>query len=184
MDGKNKNFDPLFDDEDEEYSNEVPDEIVDEYWDALEKAKGYWKTINTIREKARNEGIIIKDNTKKIQEATRQGMNSPIQGTAGDMVKNAMVKVGNYKYWEKRRNELKDDSIIEMAKEFERLGGRMLIQVHDEVIAEAPIPVVFEASRLLEKIMIKSAAEVVTVPMKADVEIFDRWYGTEIKEVA
>ena len=165
MDGHNKNFDLLdFDSDIAEDSNEVEEDVINEYWDLLEKSRG-WKDMALIKDKAKEEGIIIKDNSRIIADAERQAMNSPIQGSAGDMIKNAMV-------------------LVNSNKEFRELGGKMIIQVHDELIIEAPIENIFKVAKLASSIMIDSAKSVISVPMKCDVDVLERWYGEKVKEVA
>jgi DNA polymerase I-like protein with 3'-5' exonuclease and polymerase domains len=181
---KIKDFDPLSFDNNSEMSTVVEEHIQDEYWNALHTAKG-WKQFNAIKERARAAGIIIKDNNKKIQDAKRQAMNSPIQGSAGDMVKNAMVYIRNYKFIENKPNKNSYDlELVKLAKEFESLGGKLLIQVHDELLAEAPIKNVFRVSEIMSEIMVKSAADVISVSMRCDTVVLDRWNGNKMKEVA
>ena len=97
-----------------------------------------------------------------------------------------MVCIGNYRYQEQAKNiegYYYNEEIYNLAIEFEKLGGRLIIQVHDELIAEAPKENIFKAAKILEKIMIQSAASVIKVPMKCDVEILDKWSGNKIKEI-
>jgi DNA polymerase-1 len=84
------NFDPLA--FDQEVSNEVPEGIKRKYSAMLNRAS--WSEKQRIIAQARNEGIIIKDNSGYIAEATRQCVNSRIQGSAADMTKKAMLLVG------------------------------------------------------------------------------------------
>jgi DNA polymerase-1 len=86
--------------------------------------------------------------------ADRVAVNSPIQGTAADIVKLAMVKLSA------RLRE-------------ERLGARILLQVHDEIILESPADECEKALRLVEDVM-----EHVTdldIPLKVHCEIGDSW---------
>ena len=61
-----------------------------------------------------------------------------------------------------------------------RLGFRMLLPVHDELIGECPIENVKEASDRLSWCMVEAAKDL-CVPSKCDVAVFDRWNGTEIE---
>lgn len=187
MEGQSKSFDPLDFDNACEVSTEVEDYIQDHFWNLLVNSRG-WKQTAAIKEKATADGILILDNRTKINDAIRQAMNSPIQGTAGDMVKNAMVCIGNYRYQEKLAREdltyVFNEQIVEWAKEFEQLGGKLLLQVHDELIIEAPIPNAFRAAELLSLLMVTSAQAVISVPMRTDLEISTRWSGTKIEKVA
>ena len=95
----------------------VPEDIQNYYLKKLRKVWGSQK--RAIFEEANEEGIWIIDNGAKIADATRQCVNARIQGSAADMSKLAMILVGNDK-------KLKD------------WGFRLLIPVHDELIAECP----------------------------------------------
>ena len=57
------------------------------------------------------------------------------------------------------------------------LGFRLLITVHDEIIAECPEENVKECSELLAQVMSKSAKSVLEMPIKCDVELTKNWYG-------
>ena len=76
---KSADFDPLDFSGEQESSTEVPEMVVEEYWVQLDRAWGYKKKREII-EKAKEEGIIIKDNGGKIADAERQCLNSVIQG--------------------------------------------------------------------------------------------------------
>lgn len=60
------------------------------------------------------------------------------------------------------------------------LGFRLLIPVHDEVIAECPEENVKECSELLAKTMSHAAEEILEMPIKCDVAITKNWYGEEL----
>ena len=96
---------------------EVPEEIQNKYLRRLRQARFGEK--RKIFEEANKEGIWIVDNGGKIADAQRQCVNARIQGSAADMSKLAMILVGN------------DSRLRE-------LGFRLLIPVHDELIAECP----------------------------------------------
>ena len=61
------------------------------------------------------------------------------------------------------------------------LGFRLLIPVHDEVIAECPKENVRECSKLLAETMSKAAEKILEMPIKCDVELTYCWYGTPIE---
>ncbi len=95
-------------------------------------------------------------NTRNFGE--RAAMNTPVQGTAADIIKLAMVKVyqalkeGNY-------------------------GARLILQVHDELIIEAPLAEEKAVCALLQTCM-----EQVThleVPLVAEVKSGESWYETK-----
>ncbi len=85
----------------------------------------------------------------------RVAMNSPIQGTAADIIKIAMVRV----------NE-------RLSRE--GFASRLLLQVHDELLVEAPEAEVEAVSRLLEEEM-KGAASL-SVELEVDMHTGKSWY--------
>lgn len=113
----------------------------------------YWK----------QRGVTIKDNGGFIAEASRQVINSEVQGSAADITKKAMLEVG--------RDE-----------QLEKLGFRMLVSVHDEIIGEVPKENALQAKDRLAEVMINSCADVISVPMAIDSEIIERWYGEDLTE--
>lgn len=141
-------------------TSEVPEDIQDYYWDKLENA--WFKEKQEIKKQALEEGIRIIDNGGKIADATRQCVNSRIQGSAADLTKLAMIKLNN-------NQELKS------------LGFRLLIPVHDEVIAECPKENVKQCAKLLAEVMSAAAEEILKMPIKCDVVVTKEWYGKEIQ---
>ncbi len=152
------NFDPLA--FDQEVSNEVPEGIKRKYSAMLDRAYGR-RAKSVIIEQAKREGISIKDNGGYIAEATRQCVNSRIQGSAADMTKKAMLLVGN------------DTQLKEW-------GFRLLITVHDELIGECPKEHVKEVAERFAFLMLEAAKEL-DVPSKCDVIITERWYGEPLE---
>lgn len=138
---------------------EVPQDLVDKYTRRLRQA--YFGQKRKIFEEANKEGIWIVDNGAKIADAQRQCVNARIQGSAADMSKLAMILVGN------------DERLKE-------LGFRLLIPVHDELIAECPEENVKECSKRFAMLMSKAAESRLTIPIKCDVEITRAWYGDTI----
>ena len=157
-----ENADLLDFDNEETLSNEVPNYIQDKYIRQLRNARFGQK--KQIIQKALQDGIKIKDNGGFIAQATRQCVNSRIQGSAADLTKLAMIKLNN--------NE-----------ELKKLGFRMLIPVHDEIIAECPKENVNECSKLLADTMCKAAEEILNMPISCDVSITDCWYGKELSVI-
>ena len=82
-------------------------------------------------------------------------MNSPIQGTAADIIKVAMIKV-----WEALRQS--------------GLRSRLILQVHDELLIEAARDELEQVERLLAENM-RSAAEL-AVTLEVDVHSGENWY--------
>lgn len=143
---------------DVEYNEtEVPEE-TQKYYIAKMRKNPYKK--KKVYEEAANEGIIITDNGGKIADATRQCVNSRIQGSAADLTKLAAIEIHN-------NERLKE------------LGFKLLVPVHDEFIAECPIENAKECSELFSKCM-SDAAKDMNIPISTDVTISKEWYGEEI----
>ena len=149
-----------FDLEEDMNEPEVPEELQRKY---LKKLKNcYFSQKRKIFEEANKEGIWIVDNGAKIADAQRQVVNSRIQGSAADMSKLAMILVGN------------DERLKE-------LGFRLLIPVHDELIAECPEENVKECSERFAQLMSEAAKSALSIPIRCDVEITKAWYGEPIE---
>ena len=157
-----ENADLLDFDNEETLSNEVPEYIQNRYIKQLNNARFSQK--RQIIQKALQDGIKIKDNGGFIAQATRQCVNSRIQGSAADLTKLAMIKLNN--------NE-----------ELKKLGFRMLIPVHDEIIAECTKETVKECSKLLADTMCKAAEEILNMPISCDVSLTNCWYGEELSVI-
>jgi DNA polymerase I-like protein with 3'-5' exonuclease and polymerase domains len=151
--------DDVLDFDSEETIQEIPERTKRKYLTRLHNAWGSQK--QKIFEDANKEGIWIVDNGAKIADASRQCVNARIQGSAADMSKLAMILVGN----DKRLKEL---------------GFRLLIPVHDELIAECPEDNVKECSERFAQLMSEAAKSKLEIPIKCDVEITKEWYGEGI----
>lgn len=152
-------YDPLSD-EPEELSTEVPEDIVRDLTNKLLNCRG-WKQQEQLKEKIRANGITIKDNSSYIRQAQRQCVNARVQGSSADLTKLAQIELFN--------NE-----------ELRQLGFRMLIPVHDEIIAECPVENVKRCAELMSYCM-KHAGKDLCVPLSCDVALFRSWYGEELK---
>jgi len=158
---KDTAFDPLDFEAEANEAGQVPEHLVEQYWAELDRAWGFKKK-NAIKERALQEGIKITDNGGKIADAERQCLNSVIQGTAADMTKYAMIKVH-------RDKELKE------------LGFHLMIPVHDELLGELPKENAKRGAERLTEVMIEAAKDIISLPMKCDPSIVERWYGEEIQ---
>ncbi len=93
---------------------------------------------------------------KNVQAAGKRiAMNTPIQGTAADIIKLAMVKV-----YARLKKELPD--------------ARLILQVHDELIVEAKESEAEQAATILREEMEKAVS--LSVPLTADAKTGDSWY--------
>ena len=145
----------------DDLDNDVPYSKKAYYFNQLQSARSK-KQKDAIKDKARREHIRVIDNGGKIAQATRQCVNARIQGSAADLTKLAMIKLYNNQH-------LRD------------LGFRMLIQVHDEIIAECPEENLKECSELLAKTMSEAAEAILEMPIKCDVECTRAWYGEKVE---
>ena len=85
----------------------------------------------------------------------RVARNMPIQGAAADIIKIAMVKVS------------------ERLKK-EKLEAKLILQVHDELIVEAPLNETEKVKEILEYEMENAVS--LSVPMKAEANVGENWY--------
>jgi DNA polymerase I len=91
-------------------------------------------------------------NTRSFAERTAQ--NTPLQGSAADLIKIAMVRLAR---------ALRDEG----------MQARLLLQVHDELVVEAPADEAEQAARLVKREM-EQAAEL-SVPLVVSIGIGDNW---------
>ena len=90
--------------------------------------------------------------------AERIALNTPIQGTAADIIKLAMVRVFR-------------------ALEAEALQARLVLQVHDELIVECPA---FEAQHVMELVTREMEHAVqLDVPLIAEAKTGESWYAAK-----
>lgn len=87
---------------------------------------------------------------REVAEAERMAINAPIQGTAADILKRAMIRI-----WKT------------FAKDFERGDLRMLLQVHDELIFEAAEEKTKQYTKEIKKIMEECFEGAVPFPVDA-----------------
>ncbi len=64
-------------------------------------------------------------------------------------------------------------------QELRDLGFKMLVPIHDEILAECPIENAERCSELMSDIMKKAGSDL-CVPLECDVELFYNWYGESI----
>ena len=137
----------------EKYFEKYPN--IKKYMDGeIEKCKtnGY---VETIWGRRRYVPEIKSNNFNVRQFGERVAMNAPIQGTAADIIKIAMVKVEN-----------------ELAKN--KFKAKLILQVHDELVIEAPN----EEVEIVKKLLVDCMEEVIKLklPLKAEAQIGKNWY--------
>lgn len=145
-------------------SNEEAKKYIDAYFQQMPEIKQYMEETITFAKKhgyvvtpfGRKCSVLgITDQNKRIvANAERAAINAPIQGGAADIIKLAM---------------------IEVAKRLEqgKFATKMLLQVHDELVFEAPESEIEDVSKLIKSTM----EEVVNlaVPFIAEVGVGDNW---------
>ena len=132
----------------EDYLEKYPK--INEYMDNTKNIaveKGYVETKFGRRRYVPN---IVSQNYIIREQAKRIAMNAPIQGTAADITKIAMVK-------------------IEERIKKEKLDAKILLQVHDEIIVECNNKIQEKVAKILKEEMEKAAA--LQVPLIADIRI-------------
>ncbi len=139
-------------------------EFTERYFEKLSTLKSYYDTIvedaqqhgfvSTLAGRRRLLPELHSRNNMLASEARRQAVNTVIQGTAADIIKMAMVAAHG-------------------DKELAALGAKPILQVHDELIVEAPAANIEAAGERLKKIM-QGAADL-AVPLKVDMGIGENW---------
>ena len=142
--------------------------VIDDYYATY---KGIKKYMDETPEVARKQGYVatifgrrrylpaIKDRNFAVRSrAEREAINMPIQGTASDIVKIAMIKV---------------DKALKAANS----GARLIMQVHDELLLEAPENEVEDVKAILVREM-ESAAKI-DVPLLVEVGTGRNWMNVK-----
>jgi DNA polymerase-1 len=116
--------------------------------------------VSTLFGRRRSIPTINSSNKTEKAGAERIAVNTPIQGTAADIVKRAMIDID------------RTLSGLNSGRE-EGRRWRMLLQVHDELILEGPETEAEETAQITRNVMEKAA--VLDVPLRVSVEIGKRW---------
>jgi DNA polymerase-1 len=99
-------------------------------------------------------GLKTQQNQNIRNREEREAINAPIQGTAADIMKLAMIQV-------------------HQALSEKGLSTRMLLQVHDELVLESPEEEIIEAARLVQKVM--ESAYTMKVPLLTEARRGSNW---------
>lgn len=142
-----------------ENRDEIPKHVVDDLKKEFGKYKYYGQIAKRTKQLYEEEHIRVINNRPKINDATRQCVNSVVQGSAADLTKMAILNLCNNKRWQE-------------------IGGRLLVPVHDELITEVPEQYAKEGAKILSDCMC-GAASFMPFPITCDVETSYRWYGME-----
>ena len=146
-------------------SRKIAKQYIQEY---LEEYQGIKDFMEKTKESAKEKGYVetlfnrrryipeLKSNNYMVRQfGERAAMNTPIQGTAADIMKIAMIKV---------KEELENKN----------LKSKIVLQVHDEMMIEAPI----EEAEIVKNIVKESMESAVTlkIPLIAEVSEAENWY--------
>jgi DNA polymerase-1 len=144
-------------------------EFIERYFARFRRVREY---LDSMVEYAREHGYVetifkrrryvpeLRDRNFNIRAfGERTAANSPIQGSAADLIKIAMIRI---------HDRLRD----------ERLSARMLLQVHDELVFEVPGPEMETVIALVREEM-EGAAEL-SVPLVVDVGTGQNWLETKL----
>lgn len=139
--------------------------FIDKYFETYPKIKNY---LDNLVAKAKEEGYsvtlfgrrrpipeISSSNFMQRSFGERVAMNSPIQGTAADIIKIAMNRVNK---------RLKDNN----------MRSRLILQVHDELLVEAHKEEIEEVKNIITEEMQGAAS--LKVPLETDVKMGSNWY--------
>ena len=140
-------------------------QYIEEY---LEQYAGIKQFMENITEQAKEQGYVetlfhrrryipeLKSNNYMVRQfGARAAMNTPIQGTAADIMKIAMIKV---------YNEIKS----------RKLKSKIILQVHDEMMVETPIEEKEEMINIMKKCM--ESATKLEVPLIVEISDAENWY--------
>ncbi|UOR11954.1 DNA polymerase I [Halobacillus amylolyticus] len=140
----------------DKYLNSYPG--VKEYMDeSIREAKrlGY---VTTLMQRRRYLPDITSRNFNKRSFAERTAMNTPIQGSAADIIKKAMIDLNH---------RLHEDGF----------KARMLLQVHDELILEAPEEEIEKLKDVVAEVMENTVK--LEVPLEVDYSYGPTWYDAK-----
>ncbi len=139
-------------------------EYVDLYFDRYPGVKAF---MDRTRAQAREQGYVetvrgrrlylpdIRSKNRQLQQyAERSAINAPMQGTAADIIKLAMLRV-------------------EHECTVRKLPARLIMQVHDELVLEVANEAIAETTSMLREQM--AAAEELAVPLKVDIGSGSNW---------
>lgn len=131
---------------------------VKKYMDNIVKEAKQLGYVTTLMQRRRYLPDITSRNFNQRSFAERTAMNTPIQGSAADIIKKAMIDLA------KRLKE-------------ENLQANVLLQVHDELILEAPKEEIAQLEVLVPEVMEQTVA--LTVPLKVEYSHGPTWYDAK-----
>ena len=149
-------------------SRKKAEQYIEQY---LEKYKGVKEFMDRIVEKAQEQGYVetlfhrrryipeLSSNNYMVRQfGARAAMNTPIQGTAADIMKIAMIEVN------KKLEE-------------EKLNAKLILQIHDELLIECKIEEKEDVNKILKESM--ENAVKLSIPLEVEVSEADNWYDVK-----
>ena len=149
-------------------SRKKAEQYIEQY---LDKYKGVKEFMDRIVEKAKEQGYVetlfhrrryipeLSSNNYMVRQfGARAAMNTPIQGTAADIMKIAMIEVN------KKLEE-------------EKLNAKLILQIHDELLIECKIEEKEEVKKILKESM--ENAVKLSIPLEVEVSEASNWYDVK-----
>ena len=149
-------------------SRKKAEQYIEQY---LDKYKGVKKFMDEIVEKAKEQGYVetlfhrrryipeLSSNNYMVRQfGARAAMNTPIQGTAADIMKIAMIEVN------KKLEE-------------EKLSAKLILQIHDELLIECKIEEKEQVKKILKESM--ENAVKLSIPLEVEVSEASNWYDVK-----
>jgi DNA polymerase-1 len=144
--------------------NRIANEFIQRYFARYSRVKAYLEDtlaqarqqgwVSTLFGRRRQTPQINSSNRIVRQEAERSAINTPLQGTAADIIKKAMLEV-------------------EAALQSAALSGQMLLQLHDELLFEVPRGELADTARLVRRVM--EGVVRLKVPLTVDLRVGENW---------
>lgn len=131
---------------------------IKNYLDGLVEEAKSAGSVSTLYGRKRPVPEISSSNFMQRNFGERIAMNTPIQGTAADIMKIAMLRV-------------------DAALKKQKLKAKILLQIHDELLLEAPVEEAECVAQLLKTEMM--AAAELSVPLSVEVKTGENWYETK-----
>ena len=145
-------------------NNRMANEFIQRYFAKYSRVKAYLEEtlqqareqgwVTTLMGRRRQTPQINSSNRIVRQEAERSAINTPLQGTAADIIKAAMLEV-------------------ESAMQGANLSGTMLLQIHDELLFEVPRAELADTVRLVRRVM--EGVVRLKVPLTVDLRVGENW---------
>ncbi len=152
----------LFDLDAPDNDDEIPKETIAKLTKEFNGYKYYGQIVKRTKQLA-EEKIAVVNNSRKIDEASRQIVNSIVQGSAADLTKMAILKLCNDPRWKE-------------------ISGKLVNCVHDELICEVNMEDIEIGSKILQEAMV-GAGDFLPFKLSCDVERSFRWYGLSYDDI-